>query len=60
MSVKNGTRRNFLLKGVVPKEHENEVGRFSPTSTDYLEPGVSVRGIKLKLCGKLVDRVRSN
>ena len=50
-----------VLKGVVPEEHENEVGRFSPTSTDDLEPGVGVRGIKLKLCGKLVDRaVRSN
>ena len=50
----------LLLKGVVPEEHENEVSKFSPTSADDLEPGVSVRGIKLKLGRKLVGHMRSS
>jgi len=30
-----------------PKEEENEVGKFSPTSANDLEPGVCVWGIEL-------------
>jgi len=37
-----------------PEEEENEVSKFSPTSTNDLEPGVSVRGVELKLGGKLM------
>ena len=37
-----------------PEEEENEVGKFSPTSTNDLEPGVSVRGVELKLGRKLM------
>jgi len=58
-SVENETLWN-LLKEVVPEEHENEMSEFSPTSADDLEPGVSVRGIKLKLGRKLVGHVRSS
>lgn len=50
-------KKTLLLKGVVPKEHENEVSNFSPTDTNDLEPGISMRGIELKLGGKLVGHV---
>jgi hypothetical protein len=61
-NLKNNRRKwhSEQLKGLVPKEHENEMSGFSPTDTNDLEPSVSVRGIELKLCGKLMDHVRSN
>lgn len=51
--IENRTRGN-LASGVVPEEHENEMGNLSPANTDDLEPGVSVRSIELEFGGKLV------
>ena len=56
---KNRPRQKLNLKrlqlpnGGSPEEHEHEVRNFSPTRTDDLEPGVSVRGIELEFGGKL-------
>ena len=44
---------NPLLYRDVPEEHENEMSKFSPTSTNDLEPSVSVWGVEFKLGGKL-------
>ena len=50
--IENRTRGN-LASGVVPEEHEDEMGNFSPANTDDLEPGISVRSIELEFGGKL-------
>ena len=49
---KNG--ETLLLGRDVPEEEENEVSKFSPTSTNDLEPGISVWGIEFKFGGKLM------
>ena len=47
-----------LPKTNSPKKEENEMGKCSPTSTNDLEPGVSVGSIEFKLGGKLMGSLQ--
>jgi hypothetical protein len=48
----------FFFDEDSPKEEENTVGEFSPTSTDDLEPSVSVWGIEFEFGGELMGSPR--
>lgn len=40
-----------------PKEHENEMGRTSPSGMDDFKPSMRIRGVELELSSQLLQPV---